>query len=174
MMRTHMLSRLRESLASQLPTPQQLAQQRWLGPLAHRLGERGLWHARPQALARGAAIGLFWAFVVPFAQVLFAAAHCVWWRANIPLAAAITFITNPFTVGGWLWLAYQVGSWIVPGQPAAVADGPWLDRLQALGTPTLLGMGVFAVGGALLGYVAVLLGAKLWRRWRLAQLRKRT
>jgi uncharacterized protein len=169
-----MLSRLRDAIKSQLPTPQQLAEQRWLGPLAHRLSERSLWHARPEALARGAAIGLFWAFVVPFAQVVFAAAHCVWWRGNIPLAAAVTFITNPFTVGGWLWLAYQVGSWIVPGQPAAVAEGAsWLDRLQALGAPTLLGMGVFAVGGALLGYVTVLVGANLWRRWRMAQLRKR-
>jgi uncharacterized protein (DUF2062 family) len=108
---------LRERLREQMPTPDQLARHRWLRPIAHRLCEHGLWHAKTESVARGVAIGLFWAFVVPFAQVLFAAAHCVWWRANIPVAAAITFITNPFTIGGWLYLAYQVGTHFVPAAP---------------------------------------------------------
>ena len=61
-------------------------------------------------LARGAAIGIFWAFVLPAGQILAAVANSVWWRANIPVAAGLTLITNPFTIGFWLWLAYKAGS----------------------------------------------------------------
>jgi hypothetical protein len=36
----------------------------------------------------------------------------------------------------------------------------WLDKLGDLGAPTLLGMGIFAIGGAMLGYLTVKWG---WR-----------
>jgi uncharacterized protein (DUF2062 family) len=163
--------RLRERLRRELPTAESLARHRWLRPVAHRLFEHGLWHAKTESVARGVAIGMFWAFVVPFAQIVFAAAHCVWWRANIPVAAGITFITNPLTVGGWLWLAYQLGSLFVSPGPAATAGDGWLGQLQALGWPTVVGMGMFAVGGSILGYG----GVKLFARARLAwRIRRRT
>jgi uncharacterized protein len=159
-------STLKAQFKAQAPDKAVLMRHRWLRPIAHRLEEPGLWHARPEAMARGVAIGLFWAFAVPFAQIIFAAAHCVWWRANIPVAAAITFITNPFTIGGWLWLAYQAGSLFV--EPAAAAPGAsgWLATLQALGWPTVLGMALFAVGGSLAGYVLVRSSTRLWFHWR--------
>jgi uncharacterized protein (DUF2062 family) len=160
---------LRQRLREQMPTPDQLARQRWLRPIAHRLSERGLWHANPESLARGVAIGLFWAFVLPFAQVLFAAAHCVWWRANIPIAAAITFITNPFTIGGWLYLAYRLGSWFVPARAELATAEGWVAQLQALGWPTVVGMGLFATVGAAGGYLLVHAGSRLWLHWRLAR-----
>jgi uncharacterized protein len=159
--------RLRSRLKDELPTAESLSQQRWLRPVAHRLFEHGLWHARTESVARGVAIGMFWAFVVPFAQVVFAAVHCVWWRANIPIAAGITFVTNPLTVGGWLWLAYQLGSFfIAPDATVPTAEG-WLGTLQALGWPTVLGMGLFAVGGATLGYAGVKLFARASLAWRM-------
>ncbi|MEO5771877.1 MAG: DUF2062 domain-containing protein [Burkholderiaceae bacterium] len=164
---------MKEHVRAQAPAKDQLLQRRWLRPLAHRLGEAGLWHMRAEAVARGAAIGLFWAFAVPFAQVLFAAAHCVWWRANIPVAAALTFITNPFTIGGWLWLAYQVGSRFVGPAGAVPPAGDWLSKMQALGWPTAVGMALFAVVGSLLGYVSVRLGARMWFHWRVWQRRRR-
>ena len=160
---------LKARLQSELPKPHQLAAHRWLAPIAHRLAEHGLWHAKTESVARGVAIGLFWAFTVPLAQVLFAAAHCVWWRANIPVAAGVTFITNPLTIGGWLWLAYQTGSlFIKPDAAAPVVEG-WLGRLQALGWPTVLGMGLFAVGGAVLGYLGVKLFSRISLAWRMRQ-----
>ncbi len=81
----------------------------------------------------------------------------------------MTMVTNPFTIGFWLWLAYQAGA-LVLGAPVAPgtlpADGPpsWLAEF---GWPTVLGMGMFATGGAALGYV----GVKLV--WRLRVLLKR-
>ena len=164
---------LKTHVRAQTPAKEQLLQQRWLRPVAHRLGDAGLWRMRTEAVARGAAIGLFWAFVLPFAQVLFAAAHCVWWRANIPVAAALTFITNPLTMGGWLWLAYLVGSRFVGPAEAVPSAGDWLSRAQAQGWPTVVGMALFALMGSLLGYVLVRLGARLRFLWRVWQRRRR-
>jgi uncharacterized protein len=164
---------LRAQFKAQMPNREDLLAHRWLRPVAHRLGEADLWHMKPEAVARGVAIGLFWAFVVPFAQVVFAAAHCVWWRANIPVAAAMTFITNPFTIGGWLWLAYQFGSlFLEPAAAAPSGDGGWAT-LQALGWPTVLGMALFAIGGSLLGYVLVRSGSRLWFHWRVLRRNRR-
>jgi uncharacterized protein (DUF2062 family) len=157
-----------------LPRREVLAAHPWLRPLAGRLLAPQLWRLQHEAVARGVAVGTFWAFVMPVGQVLVAAAHCSWWRANIPAAAAMTLVTNPLTIGFWLWLAYQLGV-LVLGEPllagtvAASGAAGWLTQY---GWPTLLGMGLFALGGAVLGYVSVKLvwrlQLKLRRRLRLA------
>jgi len=154
----HLLTRLK----AHLPTVEDLQRHPRLRPLAHRLSEPVLWHARPEGIARGVAIGVFWAFAAPVAQMLFAAAHCVWWRGNIPVAATITFITNPFTIGGWLWLAYQLGLKL-PGV-SVIAGSGWL---ASVGWPTLLGMAVFAVVGAGAGYLLAHAASRTWLGWRL-------
>ncbi|MFN3570880.1 MAG: DUF2062 domain-containing protein [Polaromonas sp.] len=150
-----------------------LAAHPWLKPVSHHLQEPGLWHLQHEAVARGVAIGLFWAFALPVAQILVAAAHCVWWRGNIPVAAGATLITNPFTIGFWLWLAYKLGSLILGVSPQEAAAGDAvLDAaaasagfdavawLQRFGWPAVLGMAIFAVGGSAGGYVLVKL---IWR-----------
>lgn len=153
-----------------LPKREELAQHRWLAPIADRLLERKLWTAQHESVARGVAIGTFWAFVIPFAQVLAAAAHCVWWRGNIPVAAAITFVTNPFTIGFWLYAAYRVGGlFIAAPPPMKLSEGASvLQWLSSIGWPAVLGMGLFAVGGSLAGYLLVKLGWRLnvWRKQR--------
>ena len=160
---------------SQMPTRETLAEQRWLGPIAHRLAEYDLWHMKTESVARGVAIGMFWAFVVPFAQILFAAAHCVWWRGNIPVAAGVTLITNPFTIGGWLYLAYKTGSLFVESSGAPAVEGAqgWLATIQSFGWPTVVGMGIFAVGGAAVGYLLVRVSSTAWFHWRVAKRARR-
>jgi uncharacterized protein (DUF2062 family) len=168
---------LHAKLKAQVPTREDLARVRWLQPIAHRLTDHALWHASTESVARGVAVGVFWAFAVPFAQIVFAAAHCVWWRANIPVAAAITFVTNPFTIGGWLYLAYQLGSLFVapntvaPG--AAVRPDGLLGLLQTFGWPAAVGMSLFALGGSSIGYVLVRAGSRLWFHWRVARRARR-
>lgn len=142
---------------SWLPNQDQLAQHRWLKPLAQHLLDPGLWRLQHESVARGVAVGLLWAFLIPVAQVVAAVAHCVWWRAHIPTAAAMTMVTNPLTIGFWLWLAFQTGSLVMGGHatdPAALDQLSW-DMMMAFGGPIMLGMGLFAVGTALLGYVLV-------------------
>ena len=153
-------------LKASVPTREALAAHPWLKPVAHRVLDPQLWRLQHEAVARGAAIGIFWAFALPFAQIVAAAAHSVWWRANIPVAAGITFITNPFTVGFWLWLAYQVGSLLLDAPPPVrISDGVGVVAwLASFGGPAILGMGLFAVLGSTTGYLLVKLAWRL-RVW---------
>ncbi|MDB5891614.1 MAG: hypothetical protein JWP47_2445 [Polaromonas sp.] len=146
------------------PSQETLAAHPWLKPIAHRLLDPALWKVQQEAVARGVAIGIFWAFAIPLAQFIAAAAHSVWWRANIPAAIGMTLITNPLTVGFWLWLAYKLGSLVLDAPPPVVkADGgSVVDWITSFGGPALLGMGIFAVGGAAIGYVTVKLA---WAAW---------
>jgi uncharacterized protein len=169
---THKTLSWSDRFRASLPTRESLSVHPWLKPVASRLLEPGLWRLQSESVARGVAVGTFWAFVIPFAQIVVAAAHCVWWRGNIPVAAAMTMVTNPLTVGFWLWLAYQLGAFIL-GEPQSPipSDGTGaLAWLAEFGWPTVLGMGLFAMGGALAGYSLVKL---LWRLRLILKLQRR-
>ena len=151
-----------------LPTREALAAHPWLKAVAPALLNPKLWHLQHESVARGVAVGTFWAFSIPMAQVVVAAFHCTRWQANIPVAAAMTMVTNPLTIGFWLWLAYQTGTSVMAslgvgtlGMVAAEQQsaGPQL-WLTEFGWPTVVGMGMFAVGGAAVGYLGVKL---VWR-----------
>lgn len=161
--------RWRDWFVGLLPDRHTLAAHPWLLPIAARLLDRKLWRAQHESVARGVAVGTFWAFVIPFAQVFVAAAHCTWARANIPVAAAMTLVTNPLTIGPWLWLAYQLGSLVlgIPPERSGPQPDDALSWVASLGWPTVLGMGIFATCGALIGYLLVKLA------WRIKVVAKR-
>jgi uncharacterized protein len=149
-------------LSTFIPDRQALSAHPWLQPVAGRLLEPRLWRLQHESVARGVAVGTFWAFVIPLGQTFAAAVHCAWWRANIPAAAVMTMLTNPLTFGFWLWLAYQIGAFLL-GAPPASFDVATIDAatlFENYAWPTLLGMGIFAIGGGALGYAIVKL---VWR-----------
>ena len=156
---SHWSDRFRQSL----PSRDVLAAHPWLKPVAGRLLDPQLWRLQHEAVARGVAVGTFWAFAIPFAQIVVATVHCTGWRANIPAAAAMTMVTNPLTIGFWLWLAYQVGG-LVLGEPMPTSAPQGMGDFSAwfteFGWPTVLGMGIFSVGGAASAYLIVKL---VWR-----------
>ena len=152
------------------PDRAQLSQHPWLKPWASRLMDAQLWRLQHEAVARGVAVGMLWAFLIPVAQIVVAVLHCVWWRAHIPTAAAMTMVTNPLTIGFWLWLAYQTGATLLgisAPAPLALENLSW-NLMLAYGGPIMLGMGLFAVGAAAAGYVLV----KAAWRLRVALLRR--
>jgi|GEM_PF-369312 len=158
---THWTDRWRTAV----PTRTALAGHPWLKRIAHHMLDPKLWRMHHESVARGAAIGMFWAFVLPAGQILVAAANCVWWRGNIPIAAGLTLITNPFTIGFWLWLAYHAGDLVLDAPPPLPLkqlgeSGGFLDYISAIGAPAILGMGMFAVGGSLAAYALVKI---VWR-----------
>jgi uncharacterized protein len=163
-----------------LPTQEQLAANRWLRPWASRLLHPALWHMNRRSVARGAAIGIFWAFLTPILQIFFAAITAMFARGNVPVAAAATLVTNPLTLAPVLYGEYKVGAWLLgthgtppPSVAPAVTEPAswWLASLQTIGeygTPLIIGIVVFAVAGAVITYFAVQL---VWqwrsiRRWR--------
>jgi uncharacterized protein len=144
---------------------------RWLKPFVHLFSHPALWHSNRRSVPRALAIGLFAGFVIPFGQFLLAALVAVPARANVPLAAAATLVTNPFTFGPIYYAAYKVGTPLFPYQGGNEID----DVARSLGAtllqisgPTAIGLLLFAVVAAAVGYVAGALWwrSRLLRRWK--------
>lgn len=155
-----------------LPTRESIKQNRllrWLGPRIH---DPLLWHVNRNSVARGVAIGVFFGFLVPVAQIPAAALVALTVRANLWVAALATLVSNPFTYGPIYILAYRIGASILPPVAAdkrvtddhAVTALQWIveaiNWLTGIGRPLVLGMVIMAVVGAIVGYFGVLL---VWR-----------
>jgi uncharacterized protein (DUF2062 family) len=142
---------------------------RWLRPFAYLFDHPSLWHLNRRSFPRALAVGLFTAFILPVGQFALAALLAVLMRANVPLAAAATLVSNPFTFPAIYFGAYRLGRFLLPAPAeAAVPSDRMLGTLVSLTGPTMLGLAIFAVLGAASGFV---LGTAVWRlrlamRWR--------
>lgn len=114
-----MLSRLRRLM----PTPESLAANRWLRWLGPSLLHPRLWHMSRRGIALGAGIGVFFAFIIPVAQIPLSAAASVALRANVPASVAATFVNTPLTFGPVYYAAWRVGSWLL-GEDASGRPPP--------------------------------------------------
>ncbi len=166
-------------LRKHLPRREALENQRWLRPLAPWLGRAQLWHFNRRSVARGVAVGLFFGLLIPVAQIVCAAVAAIGLRANVPVAALATLVTNPFTFPPIYYGAFRIGQWILgneTGAPAAFAGDAagttviarLTEWLSTVGPALALGLSILAVVAAALGYFGVHAG------WRLAiSLRRR-
>lgn len=151
------------------PSREQMAQNKYLAPIAHRFLSPELWRFTRRSVPRGVALGLFAAFVIPVFQIFVAAFLALPSRANVPVAAVVTFVTNPFTLPFWLVVANKVGNFalrIDADGPAfankAMESSAWsvvADFSQMAGV-TIVGFGVMAVVAPVLGY---LISGLVWR-----------
>jgi uncharacterized protein (DUF2062 family) len=168
-----MLDRLRRLMPSQ-EAVRSNRWLRWLGPLLH---HPRLWHMSRRGIALGSGIGVFFAFLIPIAQIPLSAAVAMALRANVPSAIAATLVNTPLTFPAVYYAAWKVGSLVlgeetagsrpppVPGVTREVGDadiadprGWWrrfVDGMHAVGKPLILGSVIFAVGFGLLAYLAV-------------------
>ena len=148
-----------------------------LRPFAHTLGSPLIWHLNRRGVARGAALGLFAGFAIPVAQTPFAALFAVAARANLPVAAVSTFVTNPFTVPFIYYFAYLTGKTALrlkaDAQISLGAETGLFENivrwLVTAAGPTYLGLLIFAAVSAGVGYFGVHVG---WHFW-VSQRRKR-
>jgi hypothetical protein len=147
---------------SHLPSRAQLAGNRWLRWLAPFLDRPQLWRWTRRGVALGVALGVFFGFLVPVAQIPLAAAAAVILRANVPAAAASTLVSNPVTYAPIYYTAYSLGTWLTGEQAAAPppattepsaggAPGVW-QRIAGIGLPLLVGLVTIATLAGLLSY----------------------
>ncbi|MFA7505613.1 MAG: DUF2062 domain-containing protein [Burkholderiaceae bacterium] len=107
---------IRHRLKRWLPTEEKLRANRglrWMGPLLRR---PWLWHLSRRRVAAGAAIGVFFGLLIPVMQIAAAGGVAILLRANLPVAAVATLVSNPLTYVPIGIAAYQTGSWIL-GEP---------------------------------------------------------
>jgi hypothetical protein len=158
-----------------MPDHQTIKDNKYLKIFGHLLHDANLWHMNRHSVAKGFAIGLFFAFIpVPFQMVLAAGvAICI--HANLPLAIALVWIANPLTMPFIFYACYVVGTWVlaVPEEDFAFqASWQWvLDSLSTIGPAFLVGCGVLAVIFSILGYLII---QGLWRYQAIKAWRKRS
>jgi len=168
MTRTRSKTALADWLARKMPTREEMARNKYLAPIAHRFLTPELWRFTRRSVPRGVALGLFCGFIIPVGQIFLAAFLALPARANVPLAALVTFVTNPITFPFWAVAANKVGR-LVLNLDAAVGGiaGPQIASDQgalavffATAGVTAFGFVVLAVGTAAIGY---LVSGFLWR-----------
>lgn len=146
-----------------------MAENKYLKPIAHRFLSPELWRFTRRSVPRGVALGLFAGFIIPLGQVFVAAFLALPARANVPLAALVTFITNPFTLPFWLLVANKVGAFVLKidaatmgAANAELSSGRWQQFgwfLETAGV-TAFGFVVLSIVTSAIGYV---LSGMVWR-----------
>lgn len=152
---------------------------RWLKPFGDWLHHPNLWHLHRRSVAGGVAIGLFCGLIPGPFQMISAALLAVLLRVNLPVAAATTLYTNPFTIVPLYVLAYELGAWVSGarnGAEIAQLSFPelhwysWSEELwnwlTMLGKPFLIGLPLLALSLSIAGYFTVRVA------WRVAVVRK--
>jgi uncharacterized protein (DUF2062 family) len=152
-----------QRLRARVPSREELEANRWLRVLAPYLADTKLWHWSRRGVAAGVAIGLFIGLLIPVAQILLAAVVAVYFRANIPVAAAGTLVTNPLTVPPIYYGAYHLGAWVT-GTPAPAAlsfadPSSIVENLGTIGMPLFTGLGISAIFLAVASYMLI------WQTW---------
>ncbi|WP_379550893.1 DUF2062 domain-containing protein [Erythrobacter sp. W53] len=151
-----------------MPSREEMADNRFLAPIAHRFLSPELWRFTRRSVPRGVALGLFAAFIVPIGQIFLAAFMALPARANVPLAALVTFVTNPFTFPFWVVVANRVGKIVlnIDAAMGAGTAGQFADDRGALAVffemagLTAFGFVVLAVVSAAIGW---LVSGVIWR-----------
>ena len=165
-------------IIANVPTREQLERSRVLRPVAHRILAPALWRFTRRSVPRGTALGLFVGIflMIPGVQIAGAALLALPFRANVPIAAAMTFLSMPATTPFILYFSVRLGNAMLgrsadaSGMMALIDShagiGAWASWLWSEAAPALmLGLFVIATISALVGYLAA---AVIWR-WRITR-----
>ncbi len=148
-----------------MPTPESIKANKNLRFLGDKLHEPNLWHLNRRSVSSAFAIGLLVAWIPTPGQMLIAATIALYFRANLPISAALVWITNPLTMPPMFYFAYRVGLWSL-NQPPPAADFEFstesiMTSLGDIGGPFLFGCGLLGIIFAIVGYF----GIRLFWRW---------
>lgn len=170
-----LFARLQAWTKANMPTRESLEGNRYIRPVAHRVLAPELWRFTRRSVPRGVAIGLLVGIflMIPGLQIVGAALLCVPWRGNIPIAALMTFLSNPVTTPFILLMSLFVGNDLLgftanmetfgklSRENASLADyARWL--MSDAAPAVLAGLGIIAVATAVVGFV---LAVGFWRLW---------
>ena len=171
---------LRRLFHRHAPSRDEMLESRWLKPFGTRIRRSELWRLTRRSVPRGVAIGLFVGIflLIPGLQIVGAALVCIPLRGNVPIAAGMTFLSNPATTPFILLASINVGNSL--GYRADLTTfealmsthaslGRWLSWLLSDAAPSALtGLTIIAAVVAFAGYWVSLVGWRWWisRKWR--------
>jgi hypothetical protein len=166
-----------------MPSREEFAKSRWSKLLGSRAMRSEYWRFTRRSVPRGVAIGLLVGIflLIPGLQIVGSALVCVPLRANIPVAALMTFLSNPATTPFILVASLEVGSTLgfrtdmasfYAMQARHAGLGEWLSWTFSDAAPALVsGLFIIASLTALAGYLISILVWRwwTWRKWRRRQ-----
>lgn len=142
-----------------LPDPARIKNIKALEFLGDKLHAPNLWHLNRRSVSRAFAVGLWCMYTppLPWQQVL-AAVGAIYFNANLPIAVALVWITNPLTWAPMYYFAYQVGA-LAMGSPTfsfdQFAELFSIEKALELGTPLLVGCFILMNIGGIAGYFGI-------------------
>jgi uncharacterized protein len=166
--------------AKATPSREEVLESRWLKPFGSRVRHSELWRFTRRSVPRGVFAGLFVGIflMVPGLQIVGAALLSIPLRANIPIAAAMTFLSNPATTPFFLAASILVGNRLGFHADLATFEalyqsgasiGQWTAWLLSDAAPAMIsGLFVIALACALVGYAVSIVVWRWWvhRKWR--------
>lgn len=162
--------KFKKMLKAMLPEKHQVQQHGQLRLLRRIMDDPDMFHLTRRSVAGGTATGLFFAFMPVPGQTLLAVLVAIGFRVNLPLAAAVTWVTNPVTMPPLFYLAYRLGATILDHPVESIhfeMSWDWFGgTLMNIWPALLVGSLIFAIFASLIGYFAVKL------LWRLAVIQK--
>ncbi len=155
-----------------MPTQEQLRARRGLGFIGERLFDPDVWHLSRRSVRMATLVGIFACWIPLPVQMPIACGLALLLRCNLPLAASLCWVSNPFTLPAMLYLAFKLGAWLLGRPPLDLPDelsfDALLGQLGEIGFPFLLGS---VTAGLVSGLAVSMLVDLLWRflvirRWR--------
>jgi hypothetical protein len=182
------VSRFNAWIRAQAPSRESFERSRFLRPFAQRVFHPALWRFTRRSVPRGVALGLLVGIflLIPGIQIAGAALLALPFRANIPLAAAMTFLSNPATTPFILVASIYVGNSalnmgadVTQFEALIERNAPlsaWAEWLVSSAAPAMLtGLFLIALLSAVVGYVIAAVSWRIWlsRKWKARAHRKR-
>lgn len=162
------------------PDPEKFRNTRGLRFLGGLLRDPNLFHLNRRSVSLAFFVGIFIAFLPMPGQLATAAVSAIALRCNLPLAVALTCISNPLTFPVIAVAAYKLGAWMLAVEPAPFAfelSWQWFSTtLPRFWRPLLLGC---LTMGVVFGSLGALVMNLLWRwhvvkRWQQRRLLRTT
>ncbi len=170
------MSRFAQWMQNQAPSRESFERSRFLRPFAHRVFHPSLWRFNRRSVPRGVALGLLVGIflLIPGVQIAGVALLALPVRANIPIGAAMTFLSMPLTTPFILLASAYIGG-ADATQLMSILNAPiaWWPKLVDLSywllsdaAPAMLfGLLTISVASAAIGY---LLATWFWR-WNISR-----
>ncbi|MFA5455047.1 MAG: DUF2062 domain-containing protein [Sulfurimonas sp.] len=113
-------------------------------------------------IANGIAVGVFVSLIIMPMQTLIILLVMPFIRFNIPIAVAVTWLSNPFTTPFILYTEYTTGSFLLGMQPTEVEITlEWfIKNPKSIFVPLYAGTAFYSIIGSILAYYFV---NRIWR-----------
>jgi uncharacterized protein len=150
-----------------LPTEDYIKKHPRLKFLEKYLHHKDFWHLNEKSVAHALLVGLFVTVIPIPGQMILAVLLGIPLRANLLLAVALVWLSNPLTMGPIAFVAYCLGRVVLqlPMIPVTSLDA-FLKNIHLIWEPFLVGSLLLGLILGAVGYLLSRLIAKvLWRRF---------